>query len=161
MRCQDAWLEDVQEQFRNGALTEETRAFMHGHPTNVPGSWLRGRSTCKNPACEQLQGKDPSEIAQKECSECKTERRTRKLVALTPEDERLERGKFKEARAVFSNSDLNITPTSIGRECGHGKRGVQLLRAPAIDRPRHADAQQRPHLQKDRRLADVSRQATR
>ena len=62
VRCQDAWFEDVQQQFRNGALTEETHAFMHGQPTNVPGSWSRGRSTCKNPACEQLQGKTPARL---------------------------------------------------------------------------------------------------
>ena len=87
MRCNGAWLEDVPEQFRNGALTEETRAFMHGRSTKVPGSWLHGQTTCKNPACEQLRGKEPKEIAPRECSVRKEERVTRKLAALTPEDE--------------------------------------------------------------------------
>ena len=122
---------------------------MHGLSTKVPGSWLHGQTTCKNPACEQLRGKEPNEIAQKECSACKEERGARKLVALTPEDERFET-KYEEARAVFANNDVKHHVNKHRARRWAQKHGVQLLWVPAIDRPKHPDLQQRPYLQEDK-----------
>ena len=38
-RTRDAWLQNVQEQLRDGALTADDHAFLHGHDASCPGSW--------------------------------------------------------------------------------------------------------------------------
>ena len=41
-RNKDVWLRSVQESFRCGRLTEETRALLHGKATMQPGSCING-----------------------------------------------------------------------------------------------------------------------
>ena len=58
-RTDDVWLQSVQEEFRYGELTTDTHAFLHGKPTLLPGSFLKGDTTCtsdwcKKRACEVL-----------------------------------------------------------------------------------------------------------
>ena len=50
----DTWFLGVQDEFRRGALTEDTHAFLHGLPTSVPGSWLGGQVACGNQRCKDL-----------------------------------------------------------------------------------------------------------
>ena len=45
VRCEDEWLLDVQEEMRAGELSEDTHAFLHGLPTSVVGTYLRGQKT--------------------------------------------------------------------------------------------------------------------
>ena len=45
------WLLEVQNQFRNGNLTQTNHNFLHGRQTDVPGSWIDGRVTCGNTSC--------------------------------------------------------------------------------------------------------------
>ena len=47
-RTDDVWLQSVQEEFREGRLSTDTHAFLHGKPTLLPGSTLNGKVTCKN-----------------------------------------------------------------------------------------------------------------
>lgn len=59
-RTDDVWLQSVQEEFREGKLSTDTHAFLHGKPTLLPGSILNGKVTCKNDwcnkrACEMLE----------------------------------------------------------------------------------------------------------
>ena len=47
-RTDDVWLQSVQAEFRYGKLTKDTHCFLHGKPTLVPGSTLKGHAKCKN-----------------------------------------------------------------------------------------------------------------
>ena len=45
-RCQDPWLRQVQQEFRNGCLSKDNYNVLHGLPTSVPGSWANGDVDC-------------------------------------------------------------------------------------------------------------------
>ena len=45
-RTKDAWLRNIQDEFRFGKLTEETHAFLHGAPTMKPSSIVNGNIMC-------------------------------------------------------------------------------------------------------------------
>ena len=53
-RCDDPWLREVQEEIRNGKLSPNNHAFLHGRRTTVPGSWCNGKAQCKNADCQKL-----------------------------------------------------------------------------------------------------------
>ena len=53
-RVDDTWLEDVQNEVRAGALSEDNYHFLHGRPTTVPGSWCKGKVLCGQATCKQL-----------------------------------------------------------------------------------------------------------
>eukprot|EP00959_Pyramimonas_sp_CCMP1952_P462877 9483965-Pyramimonas_sp.AAC.1 len=48
---QDEWILAVQGEFRRGALSERTRKFLRGRPTDVPGSWVDGAPLCGGARC--------------------------------------------------------------------------------------------------------------
>ena len=50
-RTDDLWLTQVQNEFREGRLTEESHAFLHGYPTMNPGSTVDGIARCLNRKC--------------------------------------------------------------------------------------------------------------
>eukprot|EP00959_Pyramimonas_sp_CCMP1952_P118710 2481663-Pyramimonas_sp.AAC.1 len=84
---QDDWFLAVQDEFRRVELSERTRNFLHGRPTDVPGSWVNGAPLCGNTRClENIEAiVEENEL---ECDACKAEREKRKLVATSPEDAR-------------------------------------------------------------------------
>ena len=45
------WLTAVQNEFRQGTLSEESHAFLHGYPTMKPGSVVAGIARCHNRKC--------------------------------------------------------------------------------------------------------------
>ena len=47
-RGEDVWLQELQDQIRNGRLSEDNWHFLHGRPTLVPGTWARGTAQCGN-----------------------------------------------------------------------------------------------------------------
>ena len=51
---EDVWLQEVQDQIRNGTLSEDNWHFLHGRPTLVPGTWARGTAQCGNEVCIAL-----------------------------------------------------------------------------------------------------------
>ena len=121
-RCDDAWLKSVQEEFRRGALTADTHAFLHGRDTGVPGSWLHGQVECGNSRCQALsdgagvseeaavgarrqRSVTPKDIRRQECGECRRERERRRLVIAGPDDPRVHSAKFLCAPGVFPNND--------------------------------------------------------
>ena len=50
-RTKDVWLTKVQNEFREGTLSEESHAFLHGNPTMKPGSTVDGNARCQDPKC--------------------------------------------------------------------------------------------------------------
>ena len=106
-RTQDAWLAELQTQFRHAQLSEDNHNFLHGKPTAVPGSWIAGHATCKQPGCAALvaNGKTPDCIQAAECSQCAADRRSRILVAQGPTDKRFQ-AEFADAVAIFGTNDI-------------------------------------------------------
>ena len=104
-RTKDLWLQDVQEEFRYSQLGSNTHAFLHGLPTTVPGSWLRGKPQCGLAACEALvrQRVTPQSILARECAACRQERASRRLVATDAEDPRF-LARFVGAPSVFATN---------------------------------------------------------
>ena len=146
---QDDWFLAVQDEFRRGALSERAHNFLHGRPTDVPGSWVNGASLCGNARCLE----DMEVIAKQnefECDACKTEREKRKLVAMSPEDARFRKEKFVEAVAIYANQDIRC---HVGKQRAvqwAKERGEQLLWVAARDRPCHGGEQRRPYTMEDK-----------
>ena len=84
-----------------------TTTFCTGKPTAVPGSWIAGHATCKQPGCAALvaNGKTPDCIQAAECSQCAADRRSRILVAQGPTDKRFQ-AEFADAVAIFGTNDI-------------------------------------------------------
>ena len=116
-RCEDKWLLEVQSEFRNGNLSENNHAFLHGRPTTVPGIVIGGVATCGHSVCQDMlhcrprnqnSGRrkataDDYMVLQNECAVCKEERRSRCRIAQSAEDLK---GKCETAPAIFANNDV-------------------------------------------------------
>ena len=150
----DEWLLKVQDEFRTNILSADSHAFLHGEPTSVPGSYVNGKLECGHPSCEALLsdiGKDKVEtILSKECSQCKHERKRRKLVITNEHDERLKQEQFIVATAIFPNNDIkyDVNKKRSVHWCRHHNQTVTW--SLAHDKPRHAEFQTRPYLQRDK-----------
>ena len=78
-RCKDEWWNSLLDEFRFLQLTPDTHAFLRGQETTVPGSWLAGKVSCKNPKCGKLSTEwqklkiDWSAKEEMECDICKQE----------------------------------------------------------------------------------------
>ena len=127
-RTDDVWLRSLQEEFRQGKLSEENYRFLHGLPTKVPGSWLNGDVACNNSKCRELvkaamflkHSKFKNHelyVVAKECRLCKEERRSKNLVAETTADPRFRLPKFAEAPAIFQTTTLNMMQTKKEQHC--------------------------------------------
>ena len=55
-RCKDWWFNQVLEECRSGALTEDNFNFMHGFPTSVPGSWDTKLHRCECARVKEHEG---------------------------------------------------------------------------------------------------------
>ena len=104
-RTDDAWLQHVQDQIRHGELSATNHAFMHGKPTKVAGSWMKGQVLCKNQACQRLSDGfcTEKEVAEEECPRCRSERSSRALVLTGETDPRL-RGALEKAVCIFATN---------------------------------------------------------
>ena len=110
-RNADQWLASLQNELREGNLSPDSHAFLHGQATSVPGSWCQRQLTCADPACRRLvhENASPEEILRKECCVCQDERKSRRLVATDEADERLHTA-FRHSTAI---PDLPIDPCFI------------------------------------------------
>ena len=81
-RTRDAWLRNLQDEIRNGALSSINHAFLHGFETPVPGSWNGHRLECENVACKAMLQRKMSgtRIQQMECDVCHNERASKVRV---------------------------------------------------------------------------------
>ena len=148
-RTQDAWLRGVQDEFRFGKLSVETHAFLHGHPTMQPGSYVKGEVRCSSKKCtnisslaaaqSNLSALKRAEFATKtlglECAACKKERATRQLVATDGNDPRFQSDKFACAPAVFANDDIKYDVNKLCAQAFAAKRNTGVMYCPAKDFP--------------------------
>ena len=82
VRDGDARLLEVQREFREGALTADSRAFLRGRPTSAPGTWVNWATTCSAKCSARV-----AETARDDnagCIECSRERALRRLAASGP-----------------------------------------------------------------------------
>ena len=106
----DPWLQEVQQEIREGRLSENAHAFLHGAPTTVCGSWVQNHATCGNAACARV-STTPSTWAdiqnvEKGCPTCARERKARARVATSANDARRAEEKFVSAPVIFANNDI-------------------------------------------------------
>ena len=156
-RCDDAWLREVQSEVRNGDLSLNNHAFLHGAVTTVPGSWVAGDVACGRAQCRALAhfgGKRPAPhkgdqatyIQEKECSECKKERKSKALVAHAANDSRFAQDDFLAATAIFPNNDLKYETNKVRAKAYAEAKHAALTYCPAKDRPSNEALRERPDL---------------
>lgn len=148
-RCrEDPWLQEVQLELREGRLTRNTHAFLHGLPTTVCGSWTCHKAACGNAKCQQLSERKASiaQITQEECGICKTERKARKRVADSCQDPRFYEQKFVDAPAIFPNNDIKYDVNKRrSRQYAHAhKQAITWVQAK--DKPSTDTLRERPNL---------------
>ena len=156
-RCDDVWLREVQGEVRVGALSADNHAFLHGKPTDVPGSWVGGVLTCGNEKCRKLVHDSSKKGAKRgagqtnyilanECGICKKERSSKALVALTADDERFQDEDFLESPAIFANNDIKYETNKLRAKQFAAKRGEAITYCPAKDSPTPEALRERPDL---------------
>ncbi len=161
MRCEDVWLRSVQEGMRAGRLSEETHAFLHGERACKPGSYTKDDSHwdahctehCKKAFVEAMRMPTPDRatyIERNECEKCKEERKSRRLVAQGPEDERLREEKFQVAPAIVPNNSVKYDINKIRAHEYAASSGEGIAWCRAHDKPSQRVLQGRVHLQRDK-----------
>ena len=100
-RCSDPWWKSFLAQARAGDLSDRMYEFVHGFPTDVPGSWMpaapgsaessKGHLVCGKAKCRALwsvewprmfgEGRPWQDLRSLECADCSAERRRRCRVA--------------------------------------------------------------------------------
>ena len=162
-RCDDAWLKSVQEEFRRGALTEDTHAFLHGRDTSVPGSWLHGEVGCGNARCRALsdgggvsqkeavgarrqRSVTAKDIRRQECKERRDERERRRLVIAGPDDPRMHSAQFRCAPGVFPNNDVKYEVNKLRASQYARLHEKPMVYIPARDIPTPDALRERPDL---------------
>ena len=97
---------------REGKLSSNNHAFLHGSPTTVCGSWLNNKCQCGNGSCDEVSSRIPSaawdEILKQEenCSICIDARHSRQRVARGSDDPRFYAEKFVDAPGIFPKNDI-------------------------------------------------------
>ena len=146
-RTADEWLASVQAELREGKLSTDNHAFLHGHPTSVPGSWCQDHLTCRNAKCQEFVRlkKSAEEIMQNECELCKEERWSRKLVATEATDPRFQ-GAFRFATTIFSTNDIKYHVNKVRARAWAAAAATPMHYAIARDTASSTVLQEKPHL---------------
>ena len=151
-RCDDPWLQSVQQEIREGRLSEDNHAFLHGQATTVPGSWLDGKVMCKKQSCLNLGVEKPhgtrgadrkkragdtstASILKAECGVCKQHRNDRARVATSGNDPRFRNAQFANAPAIFANNDVKYDTNKRRAEEFADKTQALITYSPAKDTP--------------------------
>ena len=129
VRCVDPWWQTVLDELRDGRMTADTHAFLHGLPTAAPGSWLHGRAQCGNEACTGLGS---------ECEQCSRERKRRcrlyKGALYGEHDKRFHDPKFRNAIHVVPTNDLKMETCKLAAAQFARDHGQCILWSRADDR---------------------------
>ena len=112
MRCADAWWHEVLTELRQGDMSEDIHAFLHGKSTSVVGSWLKNlRDGSGGPDPTKCTGDGACCINEDgtadECDGCATERSRRQRVVDNPKTSpAFKSDKFQSAKVITANNDL-------------------------------------------------------
>ena len=164
-RCDDAWLKEVQEELRNGRLSKNNHAFLHGLPTSVPGSWENGDVACHNPECRKLAtayldeplialarkrklGTDSNKILKEECSFCAERRKSKCRVAANTEA--FGEDKFRKAPAIFANNDVKYDANKSRSQKYANDENLAVTYASAKDTPSLDALREKPGIAADK-----------
>lgn len=152
-RTQDKWLQELQAELRIGGLSKDNHAFLHGQPTQVPGSWLisEQRATCGKSVCQQLchPSVTPRQILQRECASCRAERASKRLVATGLDDPRFA-NELARAQAIFSTNVVKCHVNRIRAEQWARLQGQRLYYAVAQDVASSQTLHTKPDLQEEK-----------
>ena len=169
-RCKDKWLHELQEEIRYGRLSADNWNFLHGRPTNVPGSWACGAAQCGNDACQALAElwaatsaqsdvgitaprkrlRRLIDFAEQECEQCKKERCSKARVALCTGDERFTSAPFDTATAVFPNNDVKYDTNKTRGRLFAARQNTGIVYSVAKDTPSQDALRERPGLAADK-----------
>ncbi|HIF22532.1 MAG TPA: hypothetical protein EYQ27_11655, partial [Gemmatimonadetes bacterium] len=148
VRTEDPWLLEVQQQMRDGELSEDNWNFLHGRPTKVPGSWENRHCGCHNPICEKLSG--AADIEEKECSKCKGERESKCRVIQHLDDSRTREEKFLAAPAIFPNNDIKYEVAKKRAQIFAAEKKQALTWSKAHDTPSSAVLSEKPDIVREK-----------
>ena len=132
-RCTDPWLQAVQEETRYGKLCKDNHSFLHGKPTSVLGSWVRGDVSCGQQRCRDMVDPmlneplktwattpkrksaqcSPAYILKHECEVCRKERTSKNRVARGAEDERFHSEKISTPQLSFRIMTSSMIPVRL------------------------------------------------
>jgi len=130
VRTEDAWLLQVQNEMRAGALSLDSWNFLHGHPTTVPGSFVDGACACGNKRCIASWAQ-----SKQECSKCQVERKDKHRVMNAKGDERHRTEHFLRAHAIFPNNDIKCEVNKLRAQTFAAKTGQATTWSIAKDSP--------------------------
>ena len=152
-RTQDVWLQELQAELRVGRLSEDNHAFLHGRPTRVPGSWCATtqQPTCGENICHRLykNGSTPAAILKYECATCHSERDSKRLVAVDPDDPRFAEG-FSLARGIFHTNGVKCHVNKLRAEQWARQRGQVVYYAVATDKVSSRALHEKPDIAHDK-----------
>eukprot|EP00438_Fugacium_kawagutii_P008899 Skav215707 [mRNA] locus=scaffold2573:242958:252224:+ [translate_table: standard] len=148
-RTRDTWLQTLQNEVRNGALSETNHQFLHGFATRVPGSWNGHKLECGAAACQKLliERASREKIQRLECSMCKTERRSKARVA---DEATRTTEKFAKAKAIFATNAVKYHVNKLRAKAWAAKTGQVLHHAIAKDRISSMALREKPDLGKEK-----------
>jgi len=151
MRCDDPFYCGFLSECRNGNLSRDTYFFIHGAPTEVPGSSVSGeeRPRCGSAKCLQLQTRDWPKMFQEgavwaamqaqECEICASERLARARVAASENDARFRQHPFDGAPYIHPNNLPKYAALQQRALLYAQTRGLCVHWVVAHDRPLHQD----------------------
>ena len=152
-RTQDVWLQELQAELRVGRLSEDSHAFLHGRPTRVPGSWCTKtqQPTCGENTCYRLykNGSTAAAILKYECAICHSERDSKRLVAVDPDDPRFAEG-FSLARGIFHTNGVKCHVNKLRAEQWARQRGQVIYYAVATDKVSSRALHEKPDIAHDK-----------
>ena len=153
-RCRkDEWLQAVQLEIREGKLSKDSHAFLHGYSTEVCGSWTNGKATCGNKRCQEISESKASwkDIlnVERRCQICAQSRKERQRVAADAQDKRFtdpDDTRFVDAPAIFPNNDIkyDVNKQRARQYAASHKLGTTWTQAK--DKPLPQTLQEKPDL---------------
>eukprot|EP00438_Fugacium_kawagutii_P001459 Skav211876 [mRNA] locus=scaffold1431:374175:389938:+ [translate_table: standard] len=148
-RTGDIWLQTLQNEVRNGALSETNHQFLHGFATRVPGSWNGQKLECSNASCQELltQKASPEKIQRLECKMCSAERRSKARVVDKATQAKAE---FAKSKAIFATNAVKYHVNKLRAKAWAAETGQVLHHAIAKDRISSMALREKPDLGKDK-----------
>ena len=148
-RTRDVWLQALQNEIRDGKLSETNHAFLHGLETPVPGSWNGQKLDCGNSRCQELlkEKATPKQIHAEECRVCRDERASKARVV----DGRLiAEPRFTNAKAIFATNAVKYHVNKLRAKAWAAERRQPLQYAIAKDRISSVALREKPDLGADK-----------